>query len=354
MKLAAFNQRSSNLLQRVFNRKSFVQGAQTPFEIVFDDGLSRMRRYKGANKPTRSVPILLVMPLAVRPSIYDLLQGQSLIQSLLNRGFDVYLTEWGEPDRRQTHMGFSDYNIKLSKMIKALQRISGSEQYTLHGWSMGGLFCLFNACTAKDPSLKNIILVGTPVDAHRSGVMGRNMRLLGQSFRKLEERTGLHPLMLPDQITHSHGWTNAIAFKALDPLGTLKSYAKLFTNLGDRDALIDNATKADFLLSMLDYPGRITKEVAENVWLYNKFFKAQMRLHGKLLDLKDIDCSLFVVAGSGDAIVTEDSARAVFDASNSTDTQFELARGGHVGILSSTWAADNLWPKMLDWLEPRS
>ena len=120
MKLAAFSQHSSNLMQRVFNRKSFVQGAQTPFEIVFDDGLSRMRRYTGANKPTLAVPILLVMPLAVRPSIYDLLQGQSLIQSLLSRGFDVYLTEWGEPDRRQTHMALS---IKASRSPKLVNNL---------------------------------------------------------------------------------------------------------------------------------------------------------------------------------------------------------------------------------------
>jgi polyhydroxyalkanoate synthase len=51
------------------------------------------------------VPLLLVFALINRPEIFDLRPGSSLIEFLLDEGFDVSLVDWGVPRRRGCRHG---------------------------------------------------------------------------------------------------------------------------------------------------------------------------------------------------------------------------------------------------------
>ena len=47
------------------------------------------------------VPILFVMATTNKAYIFDLAPGQSLIEFLLKRGYDVYVMDWNPPTRRR-------------------------------------------------------------------------------------------------------------------------------------------------------------------------------------------------------------------------------------------------------------
>ena len=59
--------------------------------------------------PRYPSPVLLVPPLMVKPFIFDLYPGRSLVRFLLQRGFRVYLVDFGEPDDADAYVTLDDY-----------------------------------------------------------------------------------------------------------------------------------------------------------------------------------------------------------------------------------------------------
>ena len=54
-------------------------------------------------------PILLVMSLVSKPYVFDLRPGNSFVEALLARGFDVYMLDWGDPDAADAENRFETY-----------------------------------------------------------------------------------------------------------------------------------------------------------------------------------------------------------------------------------------------------
>ena len=60
-------------------------------------------------KPRHDLPVLLIPPLMVKPFIFDLFPGRSLVRFLLDRGFAVFLVDFGEPDAADSYVTLDDY-----------------------------------------------------------------------------------------------------------------------------------------------------------------------------------------------------------------------------------------------------
>ena len=79
-----------------------------------------------------------------------------------------------------------------------------------------------------------------------------------------------------------------------------------------------------------------------------------MRLRGRRVDLKNITAPLLDIAGRKDHLVFLPQAEAAMDLVGSQDKEFVVLEAGHVGLLTGRGARKGLWPKVRDWLEPRS
>jgi hypothetical protein len=85
---------------------------RTPYEVVFARDKLEVRRYHPADRtiqPRHAVPVLCIPPLMVKPFIFDLMPGRSLVRFLLDRGFDVFLVDFGEPDGADALVTLDDY-----------------------------------------------------------------------------------------------------------------------------------------------------------------------------------------------------------------------------------------------------
>ena len=60
-------------------------------------------------KPHYDLPVLLIPPLMVKPFIFDLFPGRSMVRFLLDHGFAVYLVDFGEPDAADSYVTLDDY-----------------------------------------------------------------------------------------------------------------------------------------------------------------------------------------------------------------------------------------------------
>ena len=112
------------------------------------------------------MPLVIVPPLAVNMLIYDLFPERSLVKYFLARGFDVYLIDWGQPNRGHTHYNLHTYVADfMPDFLAKVRKHSGQKELSLHGWSMGGIFTLSYTALTHDPDIRNLIIIGTPLTA---------------------------------------------------------------------------------------------------------------------------------------------------------------------------------------------
>jgi len=97
-----------NLSDRLLRPQELVLAGRSPYEVIHDDGLVRLRHYHPLTEDyilldgvkievqhqRHAVPLVIVPPLAVNMYIYDLFPERSMIRYLQARGYDIYLLDW--------------------------------------------------------------------------------------------------------------------------------------------------------------------------------------------------------------------------------------------------------------------
>src|SRR5690242_2636386 len=77
-----------------------------PFEVVHQERVYRLRRYARPADAAAPIaaPILLVPPLMVASEVYDISPDTSAVAFLAREGVDVWLTDFGAPEREEGGM----------------------------------------------------------------------------------------------------------------------------------------------------------------------------------------------------------------------------------------------------------
>lgn len=70
--------------------------------------------------------------------------------------------------------------------------------------------------------------------------------------------------------------------------------------------------------------------------------------------MSSVTCPVFAVAGSRDIVASEQAAREIVDLVSSADVTFEVAPGGHLGVVAGASAPERTWRPVADWLQGRS
>src|SRR3712207_4837556 len=105
------------------------------------------------------------MSLVSRSYIFDLRPGNSLVEYMLKRGFDVYVLDWGVPDHLEADNTISTYtDYYLPKVVDAVRETSGSEDVTMIGYCFGGVLATLYAAGHQGPQLRNLVVMAPPVD----------------------------------------------------------------------------------------------------------------------------------------------------------------------------------------------
>src|SRR5690606_30719252 len=135
-------------------------------EEVWRDGKVVLYRFVGERTPTARVPLLIAYALVNRPYMVDLQHDKSLVRQLLARGQDVYIIDWGYPDRSDRFLALEDYIERfLGGAVDHLRAAHGVDAVNLLGICQGGAFSLTYA--ALHPGrVRNLITMVTPVDFH--------------------------------------------------------------------------------------------------------------------------------------------------------------------------------------------
>ncbi|TXJ08914.1 MAG: alpha/beta fold hydrolase [Acinetobacter sp.] len=345
----------THLKRRLFDHKSLILSEQLPYQVIATFDKAQVRYYASQHN-TQRIPLVLVAPLAIKMSIYDLFPYRSLVRHLSDNGFDVYLIDWGKLDRSDVHLNFEYFVFTaMPKLIQAVKQHANCNEISLQGWSMAGIFSLMYAASGIDSGIRNLLIFGSPVDSHASGNIGRGYQL---AYQLIQRNAKANKMILnnkvPAKLLHTPGFINALGFKLLNPLGMLQGHLQLLKRLNNLADVKSHATLSDFLNNMIDYPGAVNQDMLLWIWLQNPMIQGKFTYKGRALDLKNIQSSLLVGAGDSDSIVTAPSIQPLTTLTSSTDVAFQLIPGGHLGLMCSQGSSTQFWPVLTEWLRIRS
>ncbi|HET8731899.1 MAG TPA: alpha/beta fold hydrolase [Moraxellaceae bacterium] len=358
-----------NARDRLLRAGEISQAGLTPYDVIHDDGLVSLRHYRplldeqisvdgepvNVTRRRHRVPLVIVPPLAVNMLIYDLFPQRSLVKFLLAQGFDVYLIDWGTPTLRHAHYNLYTYVVELlPDLLKRIRAHSGEQDLSLHGWSMGGILALCYCGLFDDRHIRNLVVLGSPVNAHASGALGKVYQFISARADWVRENTGFRIHNLNPRLLYTPGWVNTVGFKLTNPVGSLMGYWDLVRKLGDRDFVVEHATNAAFLDRMVAYTGGIVQDMMVRIWIDNEMADGRMPVGDQEARLDRVTANLLAFAGKSDTMVTKDALVTLMDLVKSTDRSFHVIPGGHMGILSGSKAPATAWKMTSDWLGARS
>jgi polyhydroxyalkanoate synthase len=102
------------------------------------------------------------------------------------------------------------------------------------------------------------------------------------------------------------------------------------------------------------FPGEAFRQWIRNFYQKNKLVKGELELRGGLVDLSNIRCPVLNIAGSKDFICPLPQAEVTINLIGNQDKKFLVLDAGHLGLMASPVAKEELWPSVRYWLEPRS
>lgn len=317
----------------------------TPYEVVYQKNRFRVLQYQSTAPQRFTTPIVLVYALIGAHYIFDLTEEKSFVRYLLDRGFSVYLVDWGRPSKVEGKNTIGDYIHKyLERGINRVRSISGSEKINLFGYCLGSMMSLIYTAVNQD-KVKNLLLLTPPVDFENDdGVL---THMTQPEYLDVDRVCDHFEHLIPSNFIQT-------SFELKNKVGSLTSGLSLWQILWNKHALENYFAMNHWMNDNIPMASEFWKEYISKFYVQNQLMTNSYRMNGKVVDLKKITCPLLVIAAERDDIVTPKSARGAMEVTASTDKTMMMKRGGHVGVLIGSLAKNQVWPDIFSWLSNRS
>ncbi len=320
----------------------FDYGATTRQE-VWRDGKVVLYRFIGEKAPTARVPLLIAYALVNRPYMVDLQHDRSIVKGLLERGEDVYILDWGYPDRSDRFLTLEDYIERfLGGAMDHLRRTSALPAVNLLGICQGGTFALSYAALHPE-RVHNLVTMVTPVDFHT----GDNM--LAHWTRDLDVDLFVDTLgNVPADMMNA-------CYLTLKPWRLLvQKYVGMIDILDDPAAMQDFLRMEKWIFDSPDQAGEAFRQYIKQFYQGNGFVDGGIVIGEREVHLGLVEMPVLNIFAEQDHLVPPDASRALRDLVGTQDYSELSFRGGHIGIYVSGRAQTQVPAAIHDWLAQRA
>lgn len=317
----------------------------TPRDVVFREGTLSLLRYRRRTPATHAEPVLFCYALVNRAYILDLQPGKSVVERYLERGFDVYLIDWGVPSHDDRALTLDDYvSGRLARVVDFVLRERRSERLHLLGYCMGGTLSVLY--TALQPGkVKTLTLLAAPID-----FSGKESLLHVWTNRKSFD---------VDTLIDVHGNCPAeflqTCFLAMRPVqNLLEKNISFFENLEDGRFLSSYFAMETWVNDNIPVAGATFREFVHKLYQNNELVRGDLELGQSQIELQQIRCPLLLLTADRDHLVAPESTRGIRRCVGSREVDELRIDAGHVGLVVSSKAHKTLWPAATRWLAERS
>jgi poly(3-hydroxybutyrate) depolymerase len=192
----------------------------------------------------------------------------------------------------------------------------------------------------------SLVLAGAPIDTDAgNGPIKRMVHASPLSF--YEQLVALGDGLMKGKFM-LQGWKNMHPDEHY-----FQEHIDLYEHIDDPVYLKKEETFESWYENPMDLPGRWYLQVIRQLFMENRFAKGTFVGLGRRLNLEDITCPLYLLAGDKDDITSKEQ---VFDAEKYVGTANEkiekkLVPGGHVGLFMGSRNLKEVWPSIAHWIE---
>lgn len=334
---------------RVRNGLRYAAGSEwaplnpTPRDQVWEQGPVTLWRVR-SDQVRFEPPVLVFIGLVSRSWILDLHREASLVRSLRDAGFDVYMLDWGEPGPEDATSTLETYIGRyLERAMAAVVSRSGADSLTAIGYCMGGNLALLGLGAGARLPVRNLVLMATAVDFMALPGLAGAIRDRDIDPSALLDWTGNVP---PQYI--------AAFFRVRKPTADVLAYANLWEHLWNDDYVAAHEAMARWAGAHVAFPGAAFRQVHEQWLRDNGFMTGRLRFAGGPVRLDRIRCSVLAVLALRDDLVVPESARPIAGLLGSAELELLELPAGHAGLSASRSATRTTFPAIVDWLERHS
>jgi polyhydroxyalkanoate synthase subunit PhaC len=330
---------------RVIELACETQVGTTPYDVVFKKRTLTLLRYRRDTAAAYAEPVLFCYALINRPYILDLEPDKSVVRQYLDRGFDVYMIDWGIPSEADRTLTLNDYVCDfLMDVVDFVLREHRRENLHLLGYCMGGtLSALF---TALNPDwVKTLTLLAAPIDFG-----GRESLLNCWTEQKYFDVDALI-----DAYGNCPAWFLQSCFLYMKPVqNLLEKYITFYEQMDDPRIISSYFALERWINDNIPVAGEAFREFVKSLYQGNELVRGEFRLGDRRVDLGSVICPLLLLTAKNDHLVAPPSTQGIRPHVGSEDVTSMTIDAGHVGLVVGGKAQKTIWPEATRWLAERS
>ncbi|MCB1877889.1 MAG: class III poly(R)-hydroxyalkanoic acid synthase subunit PhaC [Chromatiales bacterium] len=337
-----FNKKIGEGMQNLLKSKEIETGVSPKDPVYTEDKLVLYRYRSPEGVKPGPVPLLVVYALVNRPYMTDIQENRSTIKGLLEAGQDVYLIDWGYPDRSDRYLTMDDYiNGYIDDCVDFICEQHGLDAINVLGICQGGAFSLCYASMHPE-KVRNLVTMVTPVDFQTPG------NLLSKWVQHMDVDLLVNTMgNIPGELMN---WT----FLSLKPFSlTGQKYINLVDMMDNEDALKNFLRMEKWIFDSPDQAGETFRQFIKDFYQKNAFLNGGCYLGGQEVDLGNLSMPILNIYAQQDHLVPPDASKALKELAGTSDYTELAFPGGHIGIYVSGRAQKEVPPAIGKWLDER-
>jgi len=268
--------------------------ATTPGDVVFRSEQLELIQYRPQTRNVRGTPLFIVPPQINKYYVWDLAPGRSLVEFLVQQGFQVFMVSWRNPTAEQADWGLQSYVLSLEDAMRVTRDIARSPQVHLLGACSGGItsaaLLAYLATKGSDWARSLTLLVSVlDIDTISDSSMGLFVNL--ETLDIARTLSGARGVLKGKDLAKVFAW--------------LRPNELIFNYWVNNYLLGEKAPAFDVLYWNSDTTGLPARLHADFLALLESNALARpgaLTIAGQKLDLRDVTCDAYIVGGSTDHI----------------------------------------------------
>ncbi|MDP9126687.1 MAG: alpha/beta fold hydrolase [Pseudomonadota bacterium] len=303
--------------------------------VIWQEGSTSLRDY---NPRQTELPIVLVIPSLInRFEILDLDRQNSFLRALAAHGFRPLVVDWSEPGTAEMNFDVTSYVTR--RLVPILEAITATGGPAVHmvGYCMGGLLALALASRCPQQT-RTLTLMATPWDFHKPDPE------IGPQYLALSDR--IEPQLqaighLPVDFIQS-------LFAVFQPMQIVNKFTEAAAYPPHSPEARHFVLLEDWLNEGVPLTAPVARDALRGWYGENRTAEMEWSVAGERVDPRLIAKPVYVIAPDKDRIVPPESAKPL--ARLFPHATLHEPMMGHIGLVASRNAPQQVWAGLFKWL----
>lgn len=348
--MAEIQKKVASGLQRLGDLKDTdVDIGSTPKDVIYEREVWKLYHYHPvkAKKDLHKTPLLIIPPLINGYEVADLQPDRSVVRNFLEQGMDVYLVNWGYPQRSDMYLTWDDYVCDfIDDAVDHVLEDAGVAKTSLFGLCQGGTMSTCYS-TLFPEKVKNLVLTVTPIDFHANRVEGKpHVGLLFEMGKTanvglMRDAFGL----IPADVLN-------VSFLMASPFTLMfGKYADIIDILDNRNALLNFLRMEKWLFGGPQVSGGAYQQLVKTFLQDNALVNGTLELDGRKIELENLTMPVLNCFAERDHLVPPGCSLGLskFMTHNKKYKEFPI-KTGHIGIYTGGASQKIMAPGVCEWL----